>query len=90
MSAGEKLSRADNGDWLFWCPGCRMGHHFDARWTFNADRELPTFTPSLVTKIGEDRACHLFLREGVLQFLNDCWHDLAGKHVPLEPWPDDA
>lgn len=27
--------------------------------------------------------CHLFLRDGQLQFLNDCTHELADKTVPM-------
>lgn len=28
--------------------------------------------------------CHSFVRDGQIQFLNDCTHDLAGQTVPLE------
>lgn len=27
--------------------------------------------------------CHFFLKEGVIEYLNDCTHDHAGKKVPL-------
>lgn len=27
--------------------------------------------------------CHSFVKEGMIQFLNDCTHGLAGKTVPL-------
>jgi hypothetical protein len=29
--------------------------------------------------------CHSFVRDGQIQFLGDCTHDLTGKTVPLEP-----
>ncbi len=29
--------------------------------------------------------CHLFLRAGMVQYLSDCTHSLAGKTVPVEP-----
>ena len=29
------------------CPGCKEHHLLDFRWTFNANFEKPTFTPSL-------------------------------------------
>lgn len=32
--------------------------------------------------------CHLFLRDGQLQFLGDCSHELAGKTVPLPDLPE--
>jgi hypothetical protein len=28
--------------------------------------------------------CHSFVRDGMIQFLSDCTHELAGKTVPLE------
>jgi hypothetical protein len=31
-----------------------------------------------------DHVCHLYVTEGVLNFLPDCTHELAGKSVPME------
>lgn len=28
--------------------------------------------------------CHSFVRDGMIQFLSDCTHDMAGQTVPLE------
>lgn len=90
--------RRDDGSvdgWGFSCPGCRAGHAFwaDRGWTFNGDLERPTFSPSLVNwrpleaKSPDDaeHRCHLYLRDGQLQFLPDCTHELAGQVVPCEP-----
>jgi hypothetical protein len=33
----------------------------------------------------ESTRCHIFVRDGKIQFLNDCTHELAGKTVPMEP-----
>jgi hypothetical protein len=30
--------------------------------------------------------CHSFVREGLIQFLPDCTHALAGQTVALPPW----
>lgn len=30
--------------------------------------------------------CHSFVTNGMIQFLGDCTHELAGKTVPLEPF----
>lgn len=35
------------------------------------------------------RVCHSFVRDGSIQFLNDCTHALAGKTVPLTEEPPD-
>lgn len=32
----------------------------------------------------EPRVCHSFVRDGNIEFLNDCTHELRGKTVPLE------
>ncbi|MGB1215386.1 MAG: DUF6527 family protein [Pikeienuella sp.] len=31
--------------------------------------------------------CHSFVRDGQIQFLNDCTHKLAGQTVPLPDFP---
>ena len=66
-------------------------------WSFNGDMERPTFSPSLLIRTGPtdpsawpdglvpaNTRCHLFLRDGQLQFLQDCTHALAGRTVALE------
>lgn len=110
------LSKIDNSadpchdEYLFWCPGCKMGHTFITKWgtseltqrrikgmsspplwTFNGDMNKPTFSPSLLYRytdtkgdVPKDMVCHLFLRDGIIEFLNDCTHGFAGRKVPLE------
>jgi hypothetical protein len=31
--------------------------------------------------------CHSFVRNGQMEFLGDCSHDLAGQTVPIPDWP---
>lgn len=31
--------------------------------------------------------CHSFVVDGAMQFLGDCTHAMAGKTVPIPPWP---
>lgn len=31
--------------------------------------------------------CHSFVRDGMIQFLSDCTHPLAGQTVPMPDWP---
>lgn len=82
--------------WYFECPACRIGHsphtqrgpEGGPRWTFNGDVEKPTFAPSLLVRWekGPDhvpQVCHSFIRDGMIEFLGDCTHELAGKTVPL-------
>lgn len=74
--------------WAFTCPGCGCAHYFDVgpgRWTWNQSVEAPTVSPSIKTLI-PGRVCHLFVKEGELQFLGDSHHELAGQTVPIPPW----
>lgn len=76
----------------FWCPGCKNPHAFttgrsDGKrpcWSFNGDQNKPTFEPSLLC-YGVKR-CHLFLRNGRLEFLGDCEHELANQTVDVPKW----
>lgn len=75
---------------MFWCPGCDHPHGIKfTMWTWNQDAEKPTFSPSLLSTGGgkPDQRCHLFVKEGNLEFLNDSTHHLAGKTVPIPDWP---
>lgn len=81
----------------FECPGCKGTHVIptsgDNAWGFNGSLELPTLTPSILvyptdhlTAAGErirTPRCHSFVREGRIEFLGDCTHDLKGQTVDL-------
>lgn len=77
----------------FHCPGCGGGHSYRIKgapgqpvWTWNGSLSSPTFEPSLlVNGAWPEKRCHLFLRNGVLEFLGDSHHALKGTSVPLEP-----
>ena len=85
----------------FNCPGCKMVHgisvapHEKPTWTFNDDFEKPTFSPSYLTWWGgtvdkkwveKFHVCHSFIKDGKIQFLNDCTHELKGKTVEIPDW----
>ena len=84
---------------IFFCPGCNSAHVFNSseiRWTYNENPDAPTISPSLlVTYDGPDagqgdappRVCHSFVKDGMIQFLGDCTHQLAGQTVPIPEWP---
>lgn len=84
----SKLKEDGYMRFLFWCPGCEGYHSFNHHWKFDGNMDKPTVSPSLLVNAGREcpsePRCHLFLRNGVIQFLSDCTHDLAGQSVPLE------
>lgn len=69
-------------------------------WDFNGDIERPTVWPDISgacpRRDSDGRFiyeppwvhCHLFLRDGILEFWPDCSHALAGQSVPLPDIPD--
>ena len=97
MNRTIPITRPDGAiHWLIFCPGCEMGHSFGPGWTFNGDQVRPTFLPSLMVRMGPkcgpdglalpgeaDRRCHSFVRDGMIHFLSDCTHALAGQSVEL-------
>ena len=63
-----------------------MIHGVDKRWTFNDDLNKPTFSPSLLIRYPtskKENVCHSFIKNGNIQFLSDCTHDLAGRTVEI-------
>ena len=92
-----KLKRANDGVYLIFCLGCNCHHGIwvdkpndnKAQWTFDGNMENPTFSPSLLirekfsTPGKADYVCHSFIRNGSIQYLNDCTHKLAGQTVEL-------
>jgi hypothetical protein len=65
----------------FWCTACGCGHYIDDRWQL--DEETLTVSPSVVSRVG-DEVCHLFIKNGNIEYLPDYTHPLAGQNVPLE------
>ena len=86
MAKAEDIKTPDGkvGGVMIYCPGCKTHHVFDERWTFNGDYENPTFSPSMLCNANCQRTrCHSFVRNGKIEFLSDCAHELAGQTMDL-------
>ncbi len=95
----EKLTDPVNGHlqelWMFFCPGCKCGHLVRVRgdeakvgpvWQWNGDVVKPTVSPSILACPNQpERRCHSFVRDGLIEFLSDCHHELRGTTVALQP-----
>lgn len=92
-----KLRSQGGGRIGWWCPGCEAFHAVpvntpDGRgWKWNGDVDRPTLQPSVLTTYeakGEPKEiCHVFIVDGIIDFLGDCTHHLAGQKVPIPDWP---
>lgn len=77
---------------LWWCVGCEAYHAVSiaphrneagASWAWNGDEVAPTFSPSVLCRgdvLAGIPTCHCYVQGGLLHFLPDCTHPLAG-HV---------
>jgi len=74
--------------YLFLCKGCGYEHAIALKseggnHDFNMDLDNPTISPSVLFNHNPDRICHSFVKNGMIQYLPDCWHDLKGQTVEL-------
>lgn len=97
MPVMEKVVDDPLMSYLFYCPGCGNHHYINDGWVFNGDLERPTITPSVKITMGpeydpntymakkgaKNRICHFFIKEGKIQYLSDCFHELAGKTIDM-------
>ncbi len=80
---------------LLWrCAGCGDIHACKVRgtafpdepcWEWNGSLTAPTLAPSVLKSKGEGPPCHSFVRDGIVEFLGDCAHSLAGQRVAMVP-----
>lgn len=79
-----QISGRSETEWFFQCPGCDCLHYVDSpRWNFNGDVNNPSVTPSLVIEHSDNVRCHLFVRDGKIEFLDDSTHALKGQTVEI-------
>jgi len=84
-----KIGTDTNGLRIFHCPGCGFLHAIDSRWKITGPDDSPTVTPSLLNHQPwetDGTRCHLFIKQGKIEYLSDCTHELAGKTVEMEDW----
>lgn len=83
---------------VFYCPGCKRVHVIDAsKWNVSgSDKEHVTITPSILVNGDLSNPsvprCHMFIKNGVMEYLSDCTHELKGKNIPMvdieDYWPE--
>lgn len=83
-----KVHKVKDSYFVFDCPGCGSLHSIQTpHWTFNEDLEKPTVSPSILVHGSHCHPrCHSFVKDGKIQFLDDCEHHLAGQTVEIPEW----
>lgn len=87
----------DTGRYCFYCPGCKCDHYIQFApkkpcWLWDSNLQAPTVNPSILVHYYNDPEdgkketgrCHLFIKKGMIEFLTDCTHELAGQTVPMQ------
>ena len=85
---------------MFHCPGCGGTHAYwlahpppktQPIWEFDGNIQAPSWTPSLriqsMSRKEKPYICHLYVRNGQIEYLSDCTHELAGKTIPMQLYP---
>jgi hypothetical protein len=85
---------SNHTQYLYHCLGCGYEHAFALKsegghHDWNGDHENPTVSPSLVQNFTPGKMCHSFIRNGMIEYLSDCFHELAGKTVQLPTYQFD-
>ncbi len=93
MAESVKRHPTDHTMMMFWDVAMGEPNAFYLRsgygWTWNGDPEKPTVNPSILLTKPDGYRNHLFIRDGKIQYLPDCTHELAGKNVDMVPFPED-
>lgn len=96
----EKVHFYAPGLLAFTCPGCGYDHAVGVNgrkvpgedgtmneWQWNQSMTKPTFMPSLLLfKSDPKLRCHSYVKDGKIQFLDDCHHSLKGQTIDLPDW----
>lgn len=76
----------------YWCPACDAAHQIHGTlngWRIN--EQTNTVSPSVKTFWPNGGyCCHHFIRNGKIEYLSDCTHDMAGQTVDVvdaDDWP---
>lgn len=71
--------------WLY-CPGCKEYHFIDSKWDIKYNDGIISVNPSFLLKSIKrkpDVRCHFFLRNNIIEYLNDCTHEYKGKKISI-------
>jgi hypothetical protein len=92
MSKIHDVKEGDIIKHMFICQACGNCHFFiEPLWGWNQDREKPTVTGSILIHahpgtpgvFKDTPRCHSLIKDGQIQYLSDCSHDMANKTIEI-------
>jgi hypothetical protein len=84
------FNNLEDGNKSFWCPGCERYHGIDPKkWKITVVEGLPTVQPSILGeyynwKYKKEIRCHSYIKNGKIQYLGDCGHNLKNRTVNMK------
>jgi len=89
MQATGKVKEV-SGQYYFKCPGCHMIHSVGKSWEFNGDFGSPSFSPSILVTGIPGMRCHSYIKNGMIQFLDDCSHELKNQTIEVPDYENES
>ena len=93
--AEEHEGDSGHKKYAFQCPACGKEHVINDTWEYNNDPSNPTISPSILATGyhreygGKDYRCHSYVKNGSIEFLGDCTHNLKNQTVELPEYKSD-
>lgn len=73
------------------CPGCKLNHNINTNPEFHGawkitekDEKNFTVSPELKINFGKGKICKFNITQGNIIYSKECFHQYAGKEVPLQ------
>lgn len=84
MAVLRKLNLLRCDRFLYFCIACNTLEWFDTKqWHWDRDMDCPTVHPDIKYE-KESYICHKRITNGVIEYLPDCTHAMAGMKANME------
>lgn len=86
MSVIKRVVTEDGERFMYYCMACNGHCWFDLKsWKWDMNYDQPTVGPSIVHQSRSGERCHAFITHGIIEYLQDCTHAMAGTKVDMIP-----
>lgn len=86
MPVIKRIITPDGERFMYYCLACNGNCWFDLKsWKWDLDYDQPTVGPSIVHQSRSGEKCHSCITRGVIEYLGDSTHAMAGTKVDMIP-----